>query len=70
MFFGTREHLKNNYLYRMGAAVMGIWGNSAAEAMYPTYYVDDDGQKLDGTHRYTPWASRRAICRRSTRSGR
>jgi hypothetical protein len=51
--FGTREHLKNNYLYRMGAAVMGIWGNSAEEAIYPSYLVDADGQKLDGSHRYT-----------------
>ena len=50
--FGTREHLKNNYLYRMGAAVMGIWGNSEAEAIYPTYHLDADGQKLDGSHRY------------------
>jgi len=51
--FGTREHLKNNYLYRMGGAVLGIWGNSAQEAIYPTYLVDADGQKLDGSHRYT-----------------
>ena len=26
--FGTREHLKNNYLYRYTAAKMGIFGNS------------------------------------------
>src|SRR5207248_3801472 len=26
--FGTRQFLKNNYLYRMAAAVMGIYGNS------------------------------------------
>jgi hypothetical protein len=51
--FGTREHLKNNYLYRMGAAVLGIWGNSEAEAIYPSHWVDADGQKLDGSHRYT-----------------
>jgi hypothetical protein len=51
--FGTREHLENNYLYRMAAAVLGIWGNSAEEAIYPTYHVDADGQKLDGAHRYT-----------------
>src|ERR1700732_3853957 len=38
--FGTREYLKNNYLYRMGAAVLGIYGNSKEEALYPTYYVD------------------------------
>jgi hypothetical protein len=51
--FGTREHLKNNYLYRMAGAVLGIWGNSAEEAIYPSYMVDADGQKLDGDHRYT-----------------
>ncbi|APO72698.1 hypothetical protein IE4872_PD02186 (plasmid) [Rhizobium gallicum] len=51
--FGTREYLKNNYLYRMGAAVLGIYGNSKQEAMYPIYAVDADGQKLDGSNRYT-----------------
>ena len=51
--FGTREHLNNNYLYRMAAAVLGIWGNSEEEAIYPAYYVDADGEKLDGSHRYT-----------------
>src|SRR6266404_9604675 len=51
--FGTRQYLKNNYLYRMGAAVLGIYGNSKQEALYPTYYVDATKQKLDGTNRYT-----------------
>ena len=51
--FGTREHLENNYLYRMAAAVLGIWGNSEEEAIYPSYYVDADGEKLDGANRYT-----------------
>jgi hypothetical protein len=51
--FGTRQFLKNNYLYRMGAAVLGIYGNSKQEAMYPAYYVDATKQKLDGTSRYT-----------------
>jgi hypothetical protein len=51
--FGTREYLKNNYLYRMSAAVLGIYGNSKMEAMYPVYAIDADGQKLDGTKRYT-----------------
>ena len=51
--FGTREYLKNNYLYRMAAAVFGIYGNSKVEAMYPVYSVDADGQKLDGANRYT-----------------
>jgi hypothetical protein len=51
--FGTREYLKNNYLYRMTAAVLGIYGNSKQEAMYPVYYVDATKQKLDGANRYT-----------------
>jgi len=47
--FGTREYLKNNYLYRMGAAVLGIFGNSKHEAMYPIYTNDADGQRLDAS---------------------
>jgi hypothetical protein len=51
--FGTREYLKNNYLYRMAAAVLGIYGNSKQEAMYPVYAIDSDGKKLNGADRYT-----------------
>jgi hypothetical protein len=51
--FGTRSYLKNNYLYRMTAAVIGIYGNSKQEAMYPIYAVDSDRQKLEGSKRYT-----------------
>jgi len=51
--FGTREHLKNNYGYRMIAAVLGIWGNSTAEAIYPMYHSDSKGEKLDGANQYT-----------------
>jgi hypothetical protein len=50
--FGTREYLKNNYLYRMAAAVVGIYANSKQEAMYPLYFVDADRQKLNGANRY------------------
>jgi hypothetical protein len=51
---GTRAYLKNNYLYRMTAAVLGIYGNSKEEAMYPFYGVDSDGNKLDATtNKYT-----------------
>ncbi len=46
---GTREHLKNNYLYRMASAALGIYGNSKEEAVYPCYFVDSSGQKLDGS---------------------
>jgi hypothetical protein len=51
--FGTREYLKNNYLFRMGAAILGIYGNSKQEAMYPIYAIDADGKKLDGANGYT-----------------
>jgi hypothetical protein len=52
--FGTREYLKNNYLYRMAAAVLGIYGNSKQEAMYPAYRVDAAGENLDAAkNRYT-----------------
>jgi hypothetical protein len=51
--FGTREYLQNNYLYRMAAAVLGIFGNSKQEAMYPFYTIDAEGQPLSGANRYT-----------------
>jgi hypothetical protein len=52
--FGTRKELKNNYLYRMAAAIIGIFGNSKAEAMYPLYSVDAKGDQLDASSkRYT-----------------
>ena len=51
--FGTRAFLKNNYLYRMAAAVLGIYGNSGIEAMYPAYSRDSQGQPLTGTNKYT-----------------
>mgnify|MGYP001017099795 CR=1 FL=1 len=52
--FGTREHLNGNYANRFAAAILGIYGNSAFEAMYPAYKVDADGHPLDGAkNRYT-----------------
>lgn len=51
--FGTREFLANNYLYRFVAAVIGLYGNSAAEAIYPFYRADADGNPLDASqHNY------------------
>jgi hypothetical protein len=46
---GTRESLKNNYLYRMHGTVAGIWGNVKEEAIYHGWYTDSAGQKLDGS---------------------
>jgi len=51
--FGTREFLKNNYLYRMAGGVLGIYGNSKEEAMYPAYRADAAGHPLNGSKRYT-----------------
>jgi hypothetical protein len=50
--FGTRQAMKNNYLNRW-LGTIGIYGNSKQEALYPVYRVDDTGQKLEGTNRYT-----------------
>jgi len=50
--FGTRETMKNNYLYRW-LGTIGIYGNSKQEALYPIYRIDADRQKLSGASRYT-----------------
>jgi len=68
--FGTRAYVKNNYLYRMTAAVLGIYGNSKAEAMYPFYSVDAAGENSTPRITATRCASRRASCPRSMPSGR
>jgi hypothetical protein len=47
--FGSREMLGDNYMIRAVAAVAGIYGNDAAEALYPATKVDADGQPLDGS---------------------
>ncbi len=52
VWFGTREHLAGNYLYRMAGAYLGIYGLSKEEAMYPKYFVDAQGRDFDGSHRY------------------
>jgi hypothetical protein len=51
--FGTREFLHGNYLDRMSGAVLGIYGNSKDEAIYPVYFVDADHKPMDGANRYT-----------------
>lgn len=50
--FGTRAFLKNNYMRRMSAAVLGIYGNSRDEAFYPAYFVGADGKPLVGSKDY------------------
>jgi hypothetical protein len=52
-FFGTADDLKGNYLYRMAGAAFGIYGNTAAEALYPGSATDSTGQPLTGADKYT-----------------
>jgi len=57
--FGTREFLKesshkyynapNFFVMRSVAAHMGLYGNSGAEAIYPTYLVDSDGVPINAS---------------------
>jgi hypothetical protein len=52
-FFGTAADTNGNYLYRMAGAVLGIYGNTAAEAMYPSFANDSAGAPLTGANHYT-----------------
>jgi hypothetical protein len=52
-FFGTAADLKGNNLYRMAGAVLGIYGNTAAEAIYPFFDADSAGEPLTGANNYT-----------------
>ncbi len=52
--YGSRDRLKNNYLYRYAGAEMGIFGNSSDEAAYLTYLIDSEGKPANGArHSYT-----------------
>ena len=52
--FGTREFLNGSYIDRMSGAVLGIYGNSKEEAIYPIYFIDSAGEKLDAAqNKYT-----------------
>jgi len=60
--FGTRAFLNdaasamgqpNLSLPRAAAAIAGLYGNSGAEAVYPTYFVDNEGEPLNAAvHNY------------------
>jgi hypothetical protein len=50
--FGTRAFLNGDYLARMSGAVLGIYGNSKDEAIYPVYFVDSAKKPLSGANRY------------------
>lgn len=57
--FGSRRSLEksarenygfdNIYLIRAVGAHLGIYGNSASEAVYPAFLVDADGRPMDGS---------------------
>ena len=52
--FGDRAFFNGNFLLRAAAALAGIYGNDAVEAMYPLAANDNHGEKLDGSkHTYT-----------------
>jgi hypothetical protein len=51
--FGDRAFYNGYWLLRAAGAVAGIYGNDAAEAVYPVTRTDADGQPLDGSkHNY------------------
>src|SRR5271157_4337676 len=52
--FGDRAFFHGNWPLRAAAALAGIYGNSAEEAVYPMAKTGSDGQPLDGSkHNYT-----------------
>ena len=52
--FGSRDRLKNNYLYRYAGADLGMFGNSTDEAIHLEYVVDSEGKPANGArHSYT-----------------
>ncbi len=53
-FFGDRAFFNGDWLMRAAAAKGGLYGNDAAEAMYPYTRTDGTGEPLDGSkHNYT-----------------
>jgi hypothetical protein len=52
--FGDREFYKGDWTLRAGAAMAGIYGNDAVEALYPLLATDSEGNKPDcRKNRYT-----------------
>jgi hypothetical protein len=52
--FGDRTFFNGDWLKRAAAAMGGIYGNDADEAMYPMTRTEATGQVLDGaSHKYT-----------------
>jgi len=52
--FGDRDFYHGDFLLRAAAALAGVYGNDADEAMYPMTKTDSIGEPLDGSkHNYT-----------------
>ena len=47
--FGSRDFLKDNYLYRYTGAKLGLYGNSKQDALYFGYFVDANHQPFDAS---------------------
>jgi len=47
--FGTRDFLKDNYLYRYVGAKLGLYGNSKQDALYFGYFIDSQNQPLNAS---------------------
>jgi hypothetical protein len=47
--FGDAAAMRGRYLARAVAAMMGLYGNDAAEAYYPVGVADASGSPLDGS---------------------
>ena len=51
--FGSREALGKDYIYmRNAGAMMGIYANSKAEALYGSQQTDSSGKVLDGSRKW------------------
>ena len=52
--FGDKAYYNGDWLKRAAAVKAGLYGNDAAEAVYPLTRVDASGKELDGSkHNYT-----------------
>lgn len=52
--FGSPEEMQGKYFERAVGAMAGLYGNSAVEALYPAYQVDENGEVLDASqYNYT-----------------
>ena len=51
--FGSGAEMRGRYMARAVAAMMGLYGNDAVEAYYPTSSSDESGNRYDGSrHSY------------------